>query len=569
MNKFLSFFILLLLLFNIALSAKEEARLFRFPAVFDDKIVFTYSGDLYTVSSEGGVARKLTNHIGYEMFPRFSLDGRQIAFTGQYDGNTEVYIIPAEGGVPKRLSFTAVLGRDDVSDRMGPNNIVMGWKNDNKHIIFRSRMREYNSFNGQLYLLPVEGGLPGQLPLPRGGFCSFSPDDTKLAYNRVFREFRTWKRYRGGMADDIRVYDFITKKLENITDNPAQDIIPMWKGNKIYFLSDRDINKRMNLFVYDVTTGDTGQLTYFTEFDIKFPSIGNNAIVFENGGYIHLYDLATENYKMVPVFILEDRINSREEIISVDKNVTNYEIAPDGKRALFGARGEIFTVPVKHGVTRNLTSTSGVHERNSKWSPDGKWIGYISDASGEDEIYLIPQDGSKSARQITNNAETYKYQIYWSPDSKKILWADKRLRLRYVDIETGIIKEVAEAKAWEYSDYSWSPDSKWIAYTNPEEDVMNKVYLYSLEKNEPYEVTEGWYSSSKPVFSSNGRYLFFVSDRDFNPIYSRTEWNHAYQDMSKIYLVTLSKDVESPFKPKSDEVEIKEETANEQEEKTE
>ena len=570
MKKYSSLSIVMILLFANIVFTNENARLLRFPTIHKAQIVFTYAGDLYTVPATGGVARKLTNHEGQEMFARFSPDGKHIAFTGQYDGNTEVYLMPAEGDVPKRLTFTATLGRDDVSDRMGPNNIVMAWKHDNRHIIFRSRMREWNSFNGQLYSISTEGEMPQQLPLPRGGFCSLSPDDKKLAYNRVFREFRTWKRYRGGMADDIWIHDLQTKTTENITNNPAQDIIPMWIGNNIYFLSDRDENKRMNLYVYDLTSKATKKLTDFTEFDIKFPSHGVDAIVFENGGYLYRYDITDVKYKKVPIFILEDRNNGRGGIIDVSEKITNYEISRDGKRALFGARGEIFTVPAKHGATRNLTKTAGVHERNSKWSPDGKWIAYISDATGEDEIYVAPQDGSSPVTQITKNAETYKYQILWSPDSKKLLWSDKKLRLRFVDIYTKKITDVSKATAWEIRNYAWSPDSKWIAFEKPEEKVMTKIYLYSFEKNETYEVTDGWYSSSQPSFSSDGKYLFFTSNRDFNPIYSRTEWNHAYQDMSRIYLVTLAKDIESPFKPKSDEVELeKEKKKSDKEEKDE
>ncbi|MFH2004385.1 MAG: S41 family peptidase, partial [Bacteroidota bacterium] len=532
-------------------------------AIYNDQIVFTYAGDLYTVASNGGIARKITSYEGYEMFARFSHDGKWIAFTGEYDGNREVYLIPAEGGVPRRLTFTPVLGRDDVSDRMGPNNIVMGWRHDNKNIVYRSRMREFNDFKGQLYLASLEGGSINQLPLPRGGFCSYSPDDSKLAYNRVFREFRTWKRYRGGMADDIWIYDFRTKKTENITKNSAQDIIPMWSGSKIYFLSDRDENKRMNLYVYDLNTTQTKQLTQFKDFDIKFPSLGQNVIVFEYGGYIYKFDLATEKYDKVPITIADDMVSGRTQLIDASKFITNYEISPDGKRALFGARGDIFTVPEKYGNIRNLTNTPGVHERNSLWSPDGKWIAYISDATGEDEIYIVSQDNSSAPTQLTKNSDTYKYKIYWSPDSRKIMWADKKLRLRFVDVQTKSITEVAQAEVWEFSDYAWSPDNKWISYAKSEAEGMTKIYLYSLESGNPpnwrIEVTDGWYSSSKPVFSSDGKFLFFVSDRDFNPIYSRTEWNHAYQDMSRIYFLTLSKDVKSPLEPKSDEVEIKQE----------
>jgi tricorn protease len=558
MNRSLALTFIAGLLVN-SVFAQDQARLLRFPAIHKDQIVFTYAGDLYSVASAGGVARKLTNHEGFEMFARFSPDGKYIAFTGQYDGNTEVYLMPATGGIPQRLTHTATLGRDDVSDRMGPNNIVTAWKNDGSRIIFRSRMRSFNSFNGRLYSVPKAGGLADELPLPRAGFCSFSPDDKKLAYNRIFREFRTWKRYRGGMADDIWIYNFKTKKIENITDDPAQDIIPMWNGKKIFFLSDRDEKKRMNLFVYDLNSKQTRQITHFTDFDIKFPSLGKNAIVFENGGYIYRLDIQNEKYEKVTVRIQEDLTGSRSEIVGVADNVTNSEIAPNGKRALFGARGDVFTVPSKHGAIRNLTDSPGIHERNSKWSPNGKWIAYISDASGEDEIYIVPQDGSKSAKQITRNAETYKYRIEWSPDSRKILWADKRLRLRFVSVRSGKITEVDTSDKWEFRNYSWSPDSRWIVYVQSEVEMMNKIYLYSLRDKESYALTDGWYSASNPIFSSDGRFVFFTSDRDFNPIYSRTEWNHAYQDMSRIYLLTLSKSTDSPFKPKSDEVEIKRE----------
>ncbi len=540
---------------------QPETRLLRFPAIFGEQIVFTYGGDLYTVQAAGGVARKLTSHEGNEMFARFSPDGKQLAFTAQYDGNTEVYVMPAAGGVPRRLTTTATLNRDEVSDRMGPNNIVMGWKHDSRHIVFRSRMKEANDFIGQLFLTSVDGDIPEQLPLPRGGFCSFSQDDQKMAYNRIFREFRTWKRYRGGMADDIWIYDFTSKKTENITDNPACDIIPMWSGERIYFISDRDENKRFNLYCFDLKTRSTRQLTRFAEFDIKFPSLGNNAIVFENGGFLYRFDLAAEKTEKVPVFIQDDLARSRGGIVAVSGAITNFEIAPDGKRALFGARGDIFTAPVKYGNTRNLTATPGIHERNSQWSPDGRWIAFISDRSGEDEIYLSAQDGSGEPRQLTSGSDTYKFQIYWSPDSKKIMWADKKLRLRYLDVDSKAVTEIAGAKAFEFFQYTWSPDSRWIAYARPEEEVLNKIYLYSLEKKSTIEVTDGWYASASPAFSSDGKYLFFVSNRDFNPLYNAVEYDYFYQDMSRIYLVTLASGIDSPFKPKSDEVEVKKEAA--------
>jgi tricorn protease len=534
-------------------AGKDEARLLRFPTIYGDTIVFTYAGDLYTVNAKGGVARRLTSHEGFEMFPHFSPDGRHIAFTGQYDGNTEVYVIPAEGGEPKRLTYTSTLGRDDVSDRMGPNNIVLGWTPDGKYVLFRSRMHSFNDFLGQIYKVPFKGGLAEQLPLPRGGFCSFSPDGKKLAYNRVFREFRTWKRYRGGMADDIWVHDFDTKKTVNITNNKAQDIVPMWHNNKIYFLSDRGKERRMNLYVTDPEGKDTKTLTRFKKFDIKFPLLGDKSIVFEYGGWIYRYDLATDKVNRVPIKILEDRVGARAKLHSVAKEITNSEISPDGKYALFGARGEIFIVPAKTGATRNLTNSPGVHERNSKWSPDGKNIAYISDASGEDEVWISPADGKGPARQLTTGADTYKFELAWSPDSKKILWADKKLRVQFVDLASKKVTLVVQAKAWEVRDPIWSPDSKWIAFSNDGKTGMSRIFLYSLDKEKSFPVTEGAYTSHLPCFSGDGKYLFFVSQRDFNPIYSNTEWNHAYRDMARIYFVTLAKDTKSPFRPRGEE----------------
>ncbi|MGF1579031.1 MAG: PDZ domain-containing protein [Gemmataceae bacterium] len=532
--------------------SQQETRLLRFPTIHKDKIVFTYAGNLYTVNVEGGVARRLTSHVGFEMFARFSPDGKTIAFTGQYDGNTEVYVMPAEGGVPKRLTYTATLERDDISDRMGPNNIVMGWTNDGSNILFRSRMNEPNSFLGQLYLVSKDGGLPKQLPLPRGGFGSFSPGDGQFAYNRVFREFRTWKRYRGGMADEIWVHDFKTKNTTKITDNEGQDIIPMWHGKKIYYLSDDNKAKRFNLYVYDTETKKTAELTQFTDFDIKFPSLGPDAIVFEHAGYIHRFDLATQKAKKVSIRVLEDFASSRPKRHSVAKEIVSYEISNDGNRALFWARGDLFTVPAKKGQTRNLTATPGVHDRDPKWSPDGKHVAYISDATGEDEIYIIPADGSGTTTQITNNGDTYKYALSWAPDSGKILWADKKLRLQYVDVKTKKVTLVDQAEPSEIRQYGWSPDSKWVAYTKPLKNRLSQVYLHSVEKKNKFPVTTDWFDSSSPVFSGDGKYLFFVSDRDFNPKISSTEWNHAYLEMSRIYLVSLSKDTVSPFRPRGD-----------------
>ncbi len=541
------------LLFAGAAQAGDEARLLRFPAIHGDQIVFTYAGDLYTVPAQGGTARRLTSDPGFEMFARFSPDGSRLAFTAQYDGNTEVYVMPAEGGVPHRATYTATLDRDDVSDRMGPNNIVMTWQ-DNDRIIYRSRRTAWNDWQGQLFTAHVDGGIPEQLPLPRGGWCSFSPDGKKMAYNRVFREFRTWKRYRGGQADDVWIYDLESKQTTNLTQNAAQDVFPMWHGNKVYFASDRDSNKRFNLYVTDLESLETKAVTDFAEFDVKFPSLGDKAIVFENGGFIYTLDLASHQVAKVNIRIQEDLAVGRDKLVDVSKSINDYAVSPDGSRAVFCARGDVFTVPAKYGPTRNLTATPGIHDRDAVWSPDGKWIAYISDASGEDELYLRAQDGSGEPVRVTQVGDVYKYHPVWSPDSHKLLWSDRKQRLQYVDIESREIKEVAQAAEFEIRQYAWSPDSRWIAYLKPESESKDIIHLYSLESRQTTPVTDGWYDVSQPTFSPDGKYLFFESDRSFEPVSSQTEYVYAYFDMARVYFVTLARDTQSPFEPKSDEV---------------
>jgi len=539
---------------NLLFAQTEEARLMRFPAIMGDQIVFTYAGDLYTVESDGGTARRLTSDIGYEMFARFSPDGKQIAFTGQYDGNTEVYTIPAEGGIPKRLTHTATLGRDLISDRMGPNNIVMGWTPDGSQIVYRSRKQTFNDFKGQLFTVSPEGGLSTELPLSEGGFCSYSPDGKKLAFNRVFREFRTWKYYRGGMADDVWIFDFETKEGTNITQNDAQDIFPMWAGNEIYFLSDRD--RTMNIFVYNTQTGETQKVTHFTEYDCKFPTLGGENVVFENGGFIYKMNVNDKNPVKVPVFIANDFIYARNEMKKASGLIRNADLSPNGERVVFSARGEVFNVPSNKGITYNLTQTPGVHERDASWSPDGKWIAWLSDQSGEFELWVQPHDGSQPARQITKNADTYFFGMTWSPDSKKILWSDRKLRLRYVDVESKEVTEVFQGRYGQVYSYAWSPDSKWITFSKNAENRFSVVAVYNTETRSINDITDSWYDSGSAAFSNDGKYLVFVSDRDFNPSYSQTEWNHSYDDMGRVYLALLSEETPSPFAPENDSVKI-------------
>lgn len=324
-----------------ATAIAEEARLLRFPATNSKDVVFAYGGDLYKVSLEGGQAQRLTSHIGYEMFPRFSPDGQSVAFTAQYDGNTEVYLMPAEGGQPVRLTYTATNSRDDLGDRMGPNNVTMAWTPDGKQILYRNRISD--GFDGRLWAVSKDGGMPEALPLPEGGFCCYSPDGKKLAYNRVFREFRTWKYYRGGMADDIWIYDAAQKKVENITNNVAQDIIPMWIGEEIFFISDRD--KTMNIFVYNTRTRQTEKVTHYTDYDVKFPSTDGKTIVYEQGGYLFRLDPKTRQSQKIPVTLGAENLYARSEQKHVASNLTAADIAPDGKRLVVTAVEKFLMYP--------------------------------------------------------------------------------------------------------------------------------------------------------------------------------------------------------------------------------
>lgn len=525
----------------------EEARLLRFPATNGSDIVFSYAGDLYKVSVRGGEAKRLTSHVGYEMFPHFSPDGKTIAFTGQYDGNTEVYTIPADGGEPLRVTYTATNQRDDVGDRMGPNNIVTAWTADGAKIVYRNRIG--SGFGGKLYTVAKEGGLSEVIPLPEGGFCSFSPDGKRLAYNRVMREFRTWKYYRGGMADDVWIYDAGKKTVENITNNRAQDIFPMWVGDEIYFLSDRD--RTMNLFVYDTKTKTTSKVTDFTEYDIKFPSTNGQLIVFENAGYIYRFDPATKKAEKVNITLTSDHLYARSEIKDGGRYMRGASLSPDGKRVVVTARGEIFNLPVEKGVTKNIVRTPGAHERSATWSPDGKHIAYISDATGETELYMQPAEGGEAV-QLTKNNDTYIRNFEWSPDSKSIVYTDRKNRINLLNVATKQVTEVLRDPKKEPYEVTFSPDSKWLAYTRMADNEYDIIYLYRIDDKKEFQVTDRWYDSGSPTFSTDGKYLVFTSMRDFNPTYGSKEWNHVYGYSNGVYLALLTKDTPSPFLTKDD-----------------
>src|SRR5712691_3687763 len=518
--------------------ARLETRLMRYPDISKESVVFVYAGDLWVSPRAGGLARRLTAHPGDELFPKFSPDGKWIAFTGEYDGNADVYVIPSEGGEPRRLTFHP------------GNDFVLGWTPDSKKILFRSNRASAPASYQRLFLVSLEGGLPEMLPVPRASLTSFSPDGQRIAYTSTSQEFRTWKRYRGGWSPAIGIYDLKKNTYEELPRGKGMDMFPMWHGNTIYFISDRD--GTMNLYRYDLGSKQTRQLTNYQEYDVKWPSLGPDAIVYENGGLLHALDLASEKTSKIPISVASDAITARPEIKSVAGRIGTFSLSPGGVRAVFEARGDIVTLPVEHGSARNLTASPGVHELNPVWSPDGKWIAYLSDRTGEYEIYLRPQKGGDEVR-VTLDGGVYRYGPIWSPDNKKLLYWDKKLRLWYVDIEKKQPVQIDQGEYGHIEGGDWSPDSRWVAYAKPGPNLSDAIYLYSLEQKKIFPVTDGFYDDTNPVFDHNGKYLYFLSQRFFYPSAGRFDERFNYYSTTGIFAVTLKVDEASPFELQSDE----------------
>jgi tricorn protease len=514
------------------------------------------------VPIDGGLARRITTDKGLKLFPKFSLDGKSIAFTGQYDGNTHVYFMPTEGGEPIRLTYHPAIAK--TSERMGPEHIVMDWNKAGDKILFRSRRQVLDVWAGKLMLVDTAGGLPHELPVPHSGFASFSPDESKIAYCPIFRDFRMWKRYKGGMAQDVHIYDLNTYEQQKITDWIGTDNLPMWAGDKIYFNSDR--TGRLNLYSYDVNSGQINQVTNYTEYDVRWPSLGPEHIVYENGGYLYLLDLSTEETSKIPISLGADRVLVRPEYINVSDNIIDYGLSPDGKRAVMGARGEVFTLPAEKGNTRNLTKSTGIYEKYCTWSPDGKYIAYVSDKTGEDEIYIIPRGGMGEEIKLTSNGEGWLFYPRWSPDSKKIAFADANTNLLVLDVASREVTVADVGEKTEIYDYSWSPDSRWLTYTKfPDKTSIRSIFLYSLDDNQVHRITPGVTNDYSPCFDPDGKYLYFFSDRNFNAETGGYEFNFVYNAMTGIYAMILSDSEKSPFAPESDEVSLDEEEDEDEE----
>ncbi len=549
-----------LLLPQTSAAQSDPPLILRFPTVSKTQIVFNYGGDLWIVSRDGGEARRLTSGVGVETIPSFSPDGTQVAFTGEYDGNLDVYVVPAAGGVPRRLTYHP--GEDDV----------LGWTPDGKKILYSTWGNSFMHFEDQLYTVPVEGGFPTQLPISIAWQASYSPDAAHLAYVPHIQWQAAWKRYHGGQTTPIWIADLKDSSITKVPRDNSNDHSPMWVGDTVYFLSDR--NGPVSLFAYDTKSKQVSEALHSDGLDFKNASAGPDAVVVEQFGAIKLYDPTTHQAKNVPIHVTGDLAAVRPHFTKVDpKRIQSFGISPSGVRAVLEAWGEIFTIPTDKGDIRNLTRSPAVADRDPSWSPDGKSIAYFSDESGEYELCIRDQNGLGTVRHINlGNPPSFFYTPTWSPDSKKIAFTDKRLQLWYVDLDKPTPKLVD-------SDYfggfgptqlgqTWSPDSKWIAYDKLLPSGLHAVYVYSLEQSKPSQITDGMSDALYPTFDKNGKYLYFTASTDTGLTPAGLDMSSDEHRVSRsVYVAVLSKDEKSPLAPESDEEKSKEEKKAEEKDK--
>jgi tricorn protease len=521
-------------------TAADEPLLLQKPTLGKTHIVFSYAGDLWSVPRDGGDAVRLTSGAGTETDPAFSPEGTRIAFTGEYDGNVDVFVVPASGGVPKRLTW------HPAADR------VLGWTPDGKRIIFSSTRTAYSRF-GEMFTVPAEGGVEEKLPLPCGYQASMSPDGQSIAYEPTGKAFLMWKRYRGGQTARIWLASLADSAITKVPRTNSNDFNPMWAGDRVYFLSDR--NGPVTLFYYDVKTKAVHEAIANRGLDLKSASLGPDAIVYEQFGGISVYDLKSGKTKPVAIRVQGDFPELRSRFVNVGKGLGAAAVSPTGARAVFAARGDIITVPAEKGEPRNLTNTPGVMEREPQWSPDGKSIAYLSDESGEYALHVRPQNGAGEVKKIELKAGFYRSPRF-SPDSKKIALVDSFLRLSYVDLETAKQVEVAQDTYQMRSGDiagAWSPDSKWLAYSKVLPNELSAIHLYSLADGKSTQVTDGLSDATNPVFDKDGKYLYFTASTNSGESLALDIHAVGRTSTSSIYLAVLDKTQPSPFAPESDE----------------
>jgi tricorn protease len=535
----------------LAPPARAQTKLLRYPDIHGDRVVFCYAGDLWLAPATGGTANRLTAHPGIELFPKFSPDGKWIAFTGQYDGDEQVYIVPVEGGAPKQLTFYPARG--PLAPRWGSDNQVYGWTQDGTTVLFRSMMDNWNQAETRLYTVAITGGLPRALPMPVSGAGDFSPDGKQVVYNPTARDFRTWKRYAGGWQQDLYIFDLETSDSKRITDWPRTERDPMWIDGVIYFDSDRD--GTLNICAYDVASGETRQLTQEKTYDVRWPSDDESGrIVYEVGGELWVLDVHTGRTGKIAIAVPNDGVAMRPRRVEVSDAVEDFELAPKAERALFVARGDIFTVPIENGPTRNLTNTSTAHERWARWSPDGTKIAFVSDQSGEDEIWLVNQDGSGEPERLTRDGTCMRYAPEWAPGGERIAFADKDGKLFVLTLDGRRVQQIADDRHGQIHDYVWSPGGSYLAFSMSDDNEFRSIWIWSAEGGALQRVTGPMWNEENPAWDPKGDYLYYTSEREYAPQISSLEWNFATDRMTGIFAVALRKDVKHPFPPESDEI---------------
>jgi tricorn protease len=541
---------LLAICFAPALSCRAAASgplLLRNPTVSQTQIAFAYGGDIWIVSRDGGDARRLVTGTDRLSGPIFSPDGAMVAYTGNYHGNDDVYVVPAASGEPVRLTY-----------HPGPD-VAVGWTPDGKSVLFRSPRYSYSDPD-QLFTVPVTGGFPTELPLPMAERGSFSPDGTHLAYVPNFRWEPFWKGYRGGQTTPVWIANLADSSVVKIPRENSNDNDPMWVGHTVYFISDR--NGPVTLFAYDTRTQKVTQVLKNNGFDITSASVGPNAIVYSQFGQIHLYDLKTHKSKLVQINVAGDMPQLQPQFRKItDQEIVNADISPTGVRALFEAHGDIFTVPVKKGDVRNITNSPAVEDRDPAWSPDGKWIAYFSDRSGEYDLRIRNQTGLEAVKTIhLGQPSAYYYQLAWSPDSKKLAFSDQALNLWYVDIAhpapVKVDTDLFDNPLHEF-DETWSPDSQWLTYTRVLTNQLRAVFVYSLETHKATQITDGMSDCLYPNFDRNGKYLYFTASTDVGLTAGWLDMSsEAHPVTRSAYIVVLGKNTPSPLLPESDEEKV-------------
>ncbi|WP_196140088.1 S41 family peptidase [Aliikangiella sp. G2MR2-5] len=529
--------------------AEESTRLLRFADIHKDKVTFVYSGDIYIADIDSGKSTRLTSHIGFETFPKFSRDGKKIAFAAEFDGSRQVYTMDIDGSNIKQLTYYNDVG--PMPPRGGYDYRVMDWSPDNQHVLVRANRLPWGPRMGQPYLVPVDGGMAKPLAIPETGGGMLSPDGRKFIYTPIDREFRTWKRYRGGRAQDVWIYDLEKNSSEQLTTFKGTDNQPVWVGDQIYFLSDRDYT--LNLYQYQKGQKPK-KVTNHKNHDSLWASAGPEAIVYENDAFLWRFDPESGTSKKLNIKVEGNSQHLMPQYKNVAAQIESMDISNDGKRAVFGARGEIFSVPASKGEIRNISKSPAAREISVSWSPDGQSLAYLSDKSGEYEIYIRSQNGQSEAKRLTTDGNIWRFAPVWSPDSKKIAFSDKNQTLWVVDIKSGKLSKLDRSHTNDIVDYRWSPDSQWLAYTKLEDSGYGSIWLANVNRKQASQLTDESTSDQEPVFSSDGQYLFFLSNRDYNLEFSSYEFDYLYNQATRVYAAQLNSLAPPLYPFESDEV---------------